>query len=627
MVLLKIRAWLRAAFRRGRLEREMSEEIQQHLERATARFMARGLSAAEAQSAARKEFGNLGAITEQARDARGAAWIESVRSDVRYAVRALRRTPGFTLIALSCLAVGIGVNTAAFSVLNALLIRDLPGVVRQDDLATVALGIRDREGRPNAINPSLPDWDVIRSGMPGFSAVAAIGNVPLSVAVEGAPRVARGELVSGSYFALVGARPAAGRFIGPEDDRPGAPNVGVISFALRERAFAGREDVVGQPLTIGTTTFIVIGVAPRGFVGLSTVEVIDPDFGAPEVFLPLSAAPLVRVSPDAPTAARALDDGWLRVVGRLRPGVTLAQAGAEAEVAARRLEAAHPRERSGAFATVRTGLAGSPNPGEAIAGVAFVMIVPVLVLLVACANLANQLLVRGVERAGEIAVRLSLGATRGRIVRQLLVETLLLSLTAGAAAVLLARIILDVLGAWFLSLPFGIPLDFRVLAFTIGLALLSAVVFGLSPALRATRGDLVSTLKARTPGGGPGGSRRLRGALVVLQVSASLALITVSGTFIGVARRGNTPAPAGLEGHLLLASVNLDLLTLDSVAGRAYQMAVMERLSALPGVTAAGMSSLGMFELPQGQRMVEVGADSGRSWEWGKVIEVSGAWF
>ena len=554
---------------------------------------------------------------------------ESVYSDIRYGIRNLCRTPGFTLVALTCLAVGIAVNSAAFSVLNALLIRDLPGVVRQSELATISLGIKDRERHNVPITASPADWEVIRSGIAAFAPLAATGTIQLSIAVAaGEPRAARGDLVSGSFFALVGSRPAVGRFIGVEDDRPGAPNVAVIAYVLWQRAFAGREDVVGSRLTIGSSAFTVIGVAPRGFVGLSSAEVIDPDFGAPEVFLPLAAAPLVRAAPGG-SAADQLDDGWLRLVGRLRQGVTLAQARREIDPLARALEARYPRERAGAFATLRLGVGDSPNPGEAVAGVAFVMLVPVLVLLVACANLANQLLVRGVERAREIAVRLSLGATRRRIVRLLLVETLLLSLAACALALLLARAILYVVGTRFLELPFGIPLDFLVFGFTIGLALLSAVVFGLSPALRSTRGDLVSALKAGTAGGGLGtrGSRRLRGTLVVVQVAASLALITVSGTFIGIARRGDTPVPAGLEDHLLLASVNLDLLKLDSLAGRAYQARVQERLAALPGVTAVGMSPLGMFELPQGERMAEVRADSVARPEWGKLIEVSGDWF
>jgi putative ABC transport system permease protein len=296
----------------------------------------------------------------------------------------------------------------------------------------------------------------------------------------------------------------------------------------------------------------------------------------------------------------------------------------QANAVAARLAAAYPVQHRNAFATLDPGVSGTRNSAEAIQGMLFVMAVPLIILLVACANLANQLLARAIERGREIAVRLSLGATRWRVVRQLLVETALLAIAAGIVGVLLAWWLLDALRVWVLPIPFRIPIDLRVLSFTLGLALLTALAFGLAPALRATRADLSRALKDASPGGGNRRSR-LRSALVVVQIAASLGLVAVSNVFVKAAERPPSVALDALADRALVVSVNLDLLGFDSVSGRAYQRAMLDRLGSLPRVTAAGMAPFAMFDMVGEEAMREPGRDT-RDPHYIDLAEVSGGW-
>lgn len=608
---------------RGRSDRDFADEIEAHLQLETDRLIAGGMTPADARAAAERAFGNRTAARERFHESRGWVPIEQLGQDLRYAARSLRRTPGFALGAIVCLGVGISVNTAAFSVLNAVQFRDYPGVVRQRELVGVLIGQEGRWGRASPENASTVDWDMLRAGVPAFSGVAAFTNLPLSVRVTDEPYALRGALVSSNYFDVLGTRPAVGRFMTARDDPRELAHVAVISHRLWERAFAAGPDVVGQVVTIGTRAFTIIGVAPEGFFGLYPGEVIDPDVGAAQLFVPIEAAPLLRAHSVA-VATAPLDDRWLQVVGRLRPGATLAEAAAQADVVAARLGAAYPVERRNAFAVLRAGVDRAKDAAELVSAILFVMAVPAIILLVACANLANQLLARAIQRRREIAVRLSLGATRARIVRQLLVETAVLALVASGIGVVLARWQLDGLRAWVLALPFRIPIDGRVLGFTVGLALATALAFGLVPALRATRTDLTSGLKD----GSEGGYRRsrLRNALVVAQIAASLALTAVSNVFVRAGQRPPSPALDALAHRALLVSLNLDLLGFDSVAGRRYQQAVLERLGRLPGVVAAGMAPFAMFDMLSGEPMTQPGEDPSRP-DYYDLARVSGAWF
>jgi predicted permease len=610
---------------RKRSDQDFAEEIKAHLELETDRLIAGGMTPKDARAAAERAFGNRTAARERFHESQ--AWIplEQLAQDCRYAARSMRRTPGFALIAVLILAVGISVNTAAFSVINAFLFRDFPGVVKHNELAGVLIG-RDTEWeRSHPSSASIADWELLRTGIPAFSGIAAYGVVQLSVRAGGEPQAVRGHLVSAGFFEVLGTRPAAGRFMSTGDDPRTLDQVVVISHRFWQRMFEGRPDIVGKVLTIGTRAFTIVGVAPAGFFGLYPGEILDPDIGAPELFMPLAAARFLRAESAVTGIPEVLQDRWLQVFGRLASGATLGQAEAQANAVAARLAAAYPEYRRNAFAVLDPGGGGTRNAAEALQGILFVMVVPAIILLVACANLANQLLARAIQRSREIAVRLSLGATRGRVVRQLLVETGLLAIMASVLGVLLAWWLLDALRLWVLAIPFRIPIDVRVLGFTLSLALITALLFGLAPALRATRTDLARALKDGAPGSGYRRSR-LRSALVVVQIAASLALIAVSSVFVRAAERPPSPALDALADRSLLVSVNLDLLGFDSLTGPAYQRAMLERLGHLPGVAAVGMAPFSMFDMLGGSPMTESGRDPSKP-HFLDLAEVSGAWF
>ncbi|HSE53405.1 MAG TPA: ABC transporter permease [Gemmatimonadales bacterium] len=610
---------------RKRSDQDFAEEIQAHLDLETDRLIAGGMSATDARAAAERAFGNRTAARERFHESRTWMPLEQLAQDCRYAVRSMRRTPGFAIIATLILAIGISVNTAAFSFINAFMFREFPGVVERDQLAGVLIGRDTRWGRSEASSASVADWELLQSGIPAFSGIAAYGMVQLSVRAGGEPMAVRGHLVSPGFFDVLGTRPAAGRFMTAGDDPRTLDQVVVISHRFWQRMLEGRPDVVGQILTIGTRSFTILGVAPTGFFGLYPGEIVDPDLGAPELWVPLAAARFLRAESALTGISQVLEDRWLQVFGRLAPGATLGQAEAQADAVADRLALAYPENRRNAFAVLAPGGGGTRNAAEALQGMLFVMVVPAVILLVACANLANQLLARAIERSREIAVRLSLGATRGRVVRQLLVETGLLAVTASLLGVLLARWLLDALRVWVLAIPFRIPIDVRVLSFTLSLALVTALVFGLTPALRATRTDLGRALKDGAPGSGYRRSR-LRSALVVVQIAASLALLAVSSVFVRIADRPPSPSLDALADRALLVSVNLDLLGFDSTTGRAYQAAMLDRLGNLPGVVATGLAPFAMFDMIGEAPMTEAGRDPGEP-RYLDLAEVSGAWF
>lgn len=606
---------------RPRRDADFADEIEAHIALEADRLIAQGVPADEARARARRAFGNVTQARERFHERGARLALSQLRQDLRYAGRSLRRSPGFAIVAVLCLGLGISVNTATFSLINALLFRDFPGVVDQHRVATVLLGRDTERGRYSPGEVALPDWRELEGGVPAFADVAAVGTAAVSARTTGNPEVVRADFVSPGFFGLLGTRPTGGRLLTVTD--AGDPRVAVLSWGYWDRVFQRRADLAGLSVTIGTQSFAVIGVAPRGFVGLYPSAILDADVSAPSLFLPLEAARLVRAGPKETDVAGLLGDTWLWVVGRLRDGATARQAEAQAAIVAQRLASRYPAERSGAFAQVRAGAAAIADPGTTASVVLFVMAVPLIILLVACANLANQLLARAVDRGGEIAVRLSLGASRGRVVRQLLVESAAIAVAASLVGLALARVILDLLPR-LLALPYRVPFDGRVLLFSLGAAAATAMLFGLVPALRATRAGLSEVLKDRAAAGGRGRSR-LQRALIVAQIAASLALISLAGVFLRAAEpRWAAEGDAG--SRIAVVSLDLDLLGLEPTAGRAWQATLLERVNAMPGVVASAIAPISAFAEPDPRRIRDLsGAVGGEYYE--DVAEVSGDWF
>lgn len=550
--------------------------------------------------------------------------MDGFRQDLRFSWRAIRRAPVFSAIAVGCLAVAIAVNAAAFSVLDALLVRDLPGIRRQGELSAVLLSFATEGGMRSPAPVSTLDWERFRNRIPGFSASGVMGNAPVALRMKRGALAVRADFVSGGFFGMLGTQPVAGRLLTEYDDRPGAPPVAVISHSLWESEFSRDPAAIGKPVHVAGNAFTVVGVAPPGYVGLYPGELVaDPVFGAPYLILPLSSAPLVRAASRYTTPAAALDDEWLALVGRRRPGVSESEIATQARAVAASLAAEYPRERAQATAFAR--LPNTASKTELIAGVAFTMAIPLLILLVACANLANQLLARAVQRGREIAVRLALGATRRRLVRLLLVESSLLAIAASVLGVLIARGLTDMLGTFALVLPFRIPIDLRVVLFTIALASVTAVAFGLLPALRATRIDLAEQMKEGPSGGGYRRSR-LRGALVVTQVAASVALLALAGVFARGSRNARISDTAHNSDRVLTVAVDLDLLRYDTIAGRAFQATAVERLRALPGVEAVATAPYDPASSIPAER-VSLPGDPPERVRYRETVRARGDWF
>ncbi len=504
--------------------------------------------------------------------------------DLRYAFRALRRSPGFALVAVLTLALGIGVNTTVYSILHGLLWRPLP-VSQPARLAVIY-------GRPAGgafADLSYADYRDIRAASGDvFEDVIGYYPVPLSLSDGTGNERAWGELVSGNYFHVLGVSAALGRSLQPTDDRPGAPPAAVLSDAAWRRRFGGDTNAVGRPVRLNGRSFTVVGVAPRGFAGVYFVGF------EPELWLPAHAYELVTQA--GPGALEQRGGPTFRQMGRLRPGVGTSRAEAAVQTIAARLAADHPETNAGVGAAVLPERQTRPEPemagGFGLAASAFLGAVG-LVLLVACANVANLLLARAAGRRREIALRLALGASRGRLVRQMLVESAVLAGAGALLGVLLAVWGTDIVGA-ALRLPTDIPFAFEfgidapVLAYAAMTTIVAALAFGLVPALRASEGAIATTLKDGSPGAGAGRGR-LRGALVVAQVAVTCVLLVVAGlagrTFGAV--RGVAPGFVTRGG--VLASVSPTLERYDRDRGRAFYRDLLARVRAMPGVTSAGL--------------------------------------
>ncbi len=515
-----------------------------------------------------------------------AAPAGSMFSDFRFALRSLRHNPSFAAVAALSIALGIGANTAMFSLADAMLLRPVPV---PHPSAVLNLSSQERGRDPGSM--SYPDFVDFRARAHAFSGLMAyrLGTFGFAMDRQALPEMKAGLLVSGNFFNVLEVTPQLGRpFRREEDAVPGRDAVTVISHDLWQQDFGSAPDIVGKKILVDGIEFTIVGVAPESFTGIE-------QYFRPALYIPLMMAP--RLASGDRNLLTSRDDREFQVKGRLAPGVTAGQAAAEARVIASALALAYPATNRDWSAAVRTELQQrvDESPGDAMLA-RMLLVLAGVVLLIACANVANMTLSRGMARSGEIAVRLAIGAGRFRLVRQLLAESVLIALAAGATGVLLAESFVDKFSHW--KIPSQIPIevnarmDARVLLYSLGAALISALFFGLMPAIRSTRADIATALKA---GGRAATSHRRflgRNALVVAQVAGSLALLVLATQmYRGVSHLLSAPAEFRST-HMLMASFDPQLDHSTDQQARDFYQRLVQGASRLPGASAAAVAEL-----------------------------------
>ena len=573
-------------FRRERLERELDAELQAYLALDVEESIRRGMAPGEARRTALVRLGGMEMVKELCRDVHRFRAADLGR-DVRDGARSLARRPAFTAVAVLSLALGIGANTAIFSLVNAVILRDTP-IERPAEV--VNLYLHQASFAYSAF--SYPDFEDVRDGTTEvFSEVAASQFLPAQVdrAEGGGVGVAPAEAVTGSYFPMLGIEAAVGRTLLPSDDvaRGGHPVV-MLDYRYWQNAFGGDPDVVGREMRIGGRAYTVVGVGPADFTG--TTRGLTPAFYAPYMMV----EELVGI--------RMFDERGnqsLFVKARLRPGVALPEAEAAVGAVAAQLtgDRIEDWDPAGQFVVLPLAdvLLFPPIDVFIRAAAWLLMSVVALVLLLACTNLASFLLARALDRRKETAVRLALGASRGSLVRRLLTETTLLALLAGGAGTGLAVWLLGLLAAGDLPLPIPVALDLRldgrVLAFTLGVSVVAGALLGLVPALQSTRPDVSGALRSESAGGGQPGQLRWRNALVVAQLTISLVLLVGAGLFLRSFQQVQSVDPGfGREPAAVLTFLT-PATRFSPDEARVYTRRLLDRFRELPGVDAVGAIS------------------------------------
>jgi predicted permease len=575
------------AFRGAAPDRELEREIDAHLGLIEEDLARRGMPASEAKRNARIALGGVTQTMERSRDARRFAWLDDARRDVSFAVRLLGRQPVFALTAVLSLAIGIGANTAVFTIANALLFRSPAGVVAPDRLVDIGTS-----NYGNGFNTtSYPNYVDLRERATLLAEAYAYSLFPESLML-GRAETERvfGTHVTANYFDALGAVPAAGRLFTERDsNQGGTSSVVVLSHAFWTRKFGGDAGVIGRTLEINRQPYTIVGVSAPGFQGTGV--------RSSDVWLPMSTA--------GPAMLTNRAGGWLLVGARLRPGVSVSAAAGEVGAIARALASEHPEEdRTKGFVLQSL----SPVPGTAGPIVAFLGLLVCIVsavLVTACANIAGVLLVRAAARRREIAVRLALGAGRSRLIRQLLTEAAMLFALGACAGLVIARIMTSLLVSSLPALPFSVNvalgLDARAIAFTAGLALITAVASGLAPALRASRADVVTVLKGESP---LLDRLRLRNVFVAGQVAASMLLVIVAGLFARALQSAGAGDPGFDPRGVDVAPVNLSIAGYTNETAPLFARDLLARIRALPEVQSATIAAV----LPGGFERLGLGA-------------------
>ena len=563
-------ARLRGMLNRQRLDRELDEELRSHVEMRTADNLAAGMSPEGARFAAQKRFGNFTLLKEDTRAVDIIGWLDECARDFRYALRMLKRSPGFTAVAVLTLALGIGANSAIFSVVDAILLRPLP-YPEPERLVRIWESSAKYDSPRNVVNPlNFLDW---RDHSQSFESMAAISGAMTNLSFHGQPVALQGMQVSPEFFSILRVPPLLGRTFSAADGVAGQDHVVILSYELWQRQYGANPKIIDAKIDVDAVPFTVIGVMPGGF---SFPKIKS------EVWTPLALA----------RTAEWKEGRYLTVVARLKQGVSLSQAQQDMQRVANFTAQARPDNNkywsANVFPMLEDVTQGVRRPlWVLLASVSFL-------LLIACANVANLLLMRGTARLRELAVRSALGAARSRIVRQLFVESLLLSLAGMAAGLLLAQLGLRSLLALIpqnAPLPRSEPIamDFRVLLFTFLASLLTAMAFGLVPALRLSRVDLQSALKHGTPRSGVGGHQALRRSFVVAEVSLALLLSVGAGLMLRSFARLISVDPGFSPEHLLTMHIwTSPARYFDNLKRSQYFDRMLTEIRATPGVRAAG---------------------------------------
>lgn len=565
-------------WQKKRKQADFHQEIQAHLELEAERLRSDGLNEADAQAGARRQFGNVLSAQERFYEASRWLWLDHLVRDTKYGLRVLARNPGFTLVAVLSLALGIGVNALVFSVVNALVLRPLP-VDHPERLVFL-------ENQRHEPGQSFPNFRDIRDRNQVFSGLLGYRVVQLELDSRAGAARTFGYLATGNYFDVLGVRPAMGRFFHHEDDlQPGASPYAVLSYGSWQSRFGGDRDIVGKTIRINRQPYTVLGVAPPEFHGTEI-------FYWPEVWVPMMMQAQIEVG-NPWLEERGTFNTW--AIGRLKQGTSSGQALANLNTIAADLARQYPANNEGLqYTLAHPGLVGDTIGSPARAFSIAILLLAALVLLTACANLASMLTARGADRQREIAIRLSIGATRWRVVRQVLAETLVLSALGGAAGFGLATLLSRALSAWRAPLDFPVQFDvnpdWRVFVFASAVSLFAGVLFGLAPALHASRTDANAVLKGEQLGWRQG-RLALRDVLVVMQVA--LCFVLVSACLLSLRGLQNSQAihlgfrPEGVS----VAAFDLGLSGYTAENGRNFQRRALERVEQLPGVLSAAYSN------------------------------------
>ncbi len=585
--------WLRRLFRKSKQDAQLDSELRFHIEQQTADNIAAGMPADEARRRALAQFGGLEPMKEEARDARGMHFIDTLLQDIRFAFRILRRTPLVTGVAIFSLALGIGANTAIFSLIDAVILRMLP-VQNPEQLAQIKF-LSPASADPRGSVTNLI-WEQVRDHQDAFSGAIAWSPQEFDLAAGGEVNNISGIYASGDYFTVLGVRPAAGRLFSASDDVRGCSGVAVLSYGFWQSHYAGAQSALGSSIQLDGHYFPIIGVAQRGFSGTDVGEKLD-------VAIPICAEAIMQ-GKDSSLDIR--DDWWLMMMGRLKPGVTIEQAGARMKVLSGPLfGAVVPQDwpakyqdtfRKYTFAVFpgASGTSGFYGMRQQYgAPLKILMFVVGLVLLIACANIASLLLARSAARQKEIAVRLSLGASRGRLVRQVFTESLVLSSIGAILGVFFARwgsaLLVRFVSTQESPVFLDLKMDGRVLAFTIAIAVLCGLLFGVLPALRSTRVEAMAAMKeGQLQGAGSRSQSVAARWIVAVQVALSLILLVWAGSFIRIFTHLMTLNAGFDRSNVLMVETSLHRGQIPEPARAPLYGQMLAKLQALPGAVSVG---------------------------------------